>query len=367
MKKASLFRAVNAYKMVLTVAMLGGIVLVSANAVNDMATADEEITTAPSAAYDFSADSPIAEVLFALGESRPLHYTTNSDTAAIRMGRELVEDGRTIGPDGKRTRRQSKHFVCTNCHNTEREDADLKVANPDARLRYTAKNNIPFLQGTTFWGMVNRETWYNDDYLRKYGDLVRSSRDTLVNAIHLCTIECSQGRPFKAWEMDAVMAYLYTLQMKLSDIDMLASHYDKLNEVLNGSDQQAKTDAIGWIKSQYLTKSPATFMYPQSAEHRKNGEGSDPVNGKLVYDNSCKTCHKPGGVTSFVLDDTKMTFKKLERSFGAHTNFSTYQITRKGTYAVPGYHPYMPHYTKERMSDKQLEDLNAYITQEANK
>jgi cytochrome c len=367
MKKRPLFRAVNAYKMLLTVAMLGGIVLVSASAVSDVNDAETETINAPAVAVDFNAESTIAEVLHELGEQRPLHYTDNNDTAAIRMGRELVMNGRTVGPDGKRTRLQSKHFVCTNCHNTDREDADLKVADPDARLRYTAKKNMPFLQGTTFWGMVNRETWYNDDYLRKYGDLVRSSRDTLKNAIHLCTIECSQGRPFKAWEMDAVMAYFYTLQMKLADIGMLRSHYDKLQEVVNGGDQQAKTDAIGWIKSQYMTKSPATFMDPQKAEDRKLGAGSDASNGKLLYDNSCKTCHKPGGVTNFILDDTKMTFKKLERSFTKHSNYSTYQITRKGTYAEPGYHPYMPHYTKERMSDKQLEDLNAYITQEANK
>ena len=32
---------------------------------------------------------------------------------------------------------------------------------------------------------------------------------------------------------------------------------------------------------------------------------------------------------------------------------------------MPGYKPYMPNYTKERLSDKQLEDLMAYIKNNA--
>jgi hypothetical protein len=45
--------------------------------------------------------------------------------------------------------------------------------------------------------------------------------------------------------------------------------------------------------------------------------------------------------------------------------FSVYDITRKGTYSKNGYKPYMPNYTKERMSDRQLENLMEFIRQKS--
>ena len=78
------------------------------------------------------------------------------------------------------------------------------------------------------------------------------------------------------------------------------------------------------------------------------------------------TVTRPVGATNYVLDNSKITFNRLENHLRKQGNQSVYQITRKGTYAIPGYRPYMPHYTKQRMSDQQLEDLIAYINQKAN-
>lgn len=357
---------IKGQKVFVTLALVGGIVLFTANAATTDVERPQPEETTTTVAGSFDKDSRMSDVLLALGDKKPLHYTANRDTSMERMGRELITVGWTTSAEGKKTRRQSKHFVCTNCHNTDREDADLKVSDPDSRLDYAVKNDIPFLQGTTLWGIVNRESWYNDDYLRKYGDLVRSSRDTLKNAIDLCTIECSQGRPFVDWEMEAVMVYLYSIEIKLGDLELTADQYEKLNAIVASGSKKEKDDVISWFKTQYMTKSPATFMYPQDKSSRKGGANGDAANGKLVYDHSCKTCHANDGVTQFILDDRKMTFKMLEQHFNKKTEYSTYQITRKGTYALTGYRPYMPHYTKERMSDKQLEDLNAYIVQQAN-
>ena len=64
----------------------------------------------------------------------------------------------------------SKYYVCTTCHNLEIEDPDLRVSDPETRLTFAKENDLPFLQGSTFKGIVNRESWYNDDYVKKYGD-----------------------------------------------------------------------------------------------------------------------------------------------------------------------------------------------------
>ena len=243
----------------------------------------------------FDETSGVSDALLALGDDKPLHYTPNRDTALTRMGFEIITEGRTKGPDGKMGRRQSKYFTCTHCHNVEREDPDLKISDPDARLGYTSKNGLPFLQGTTLWGIVNRESWYNDDYLLKYGDLVADSRDTLYNAIHLCAVECSQGRPLEDWELEAVMTYLYSIEITLGDLGFTDDQYTELHQIVAGGTDQKKKDAIGWIKQQFMTKSPATFMYPQSVDHRKLGANGDPTNGALVYETSCQHCHSPGG------------------------------------------------------------------------
>lgn len=308
----------------------------------------------------FSEKSSLTEVLMALGDEQPIHYTSESSPELIQQGMEIVTQGRTTAPNGKKSSLQSKYFTCTDCHNVMMEDPDLRKSDPEARLKHAVKNNIPFLSGTTFYGMVNREHWYNDDYQVKYGDLVKPAKDTLVNAIHLCTVECSQGRAFEEWELKAVMAYLYSIEYKLEDLKLTKEDYAKLNTYQSG---EKNKELIKWIKTFYLQYSPATFLDPLSEDKRGYGENGNPENGKLIYEISCMQCHATGRVTNYTLDQNKIDLKHLKSNIKGHNHFSLYNITRKGTYALPGYRPYMPNYTLERLSHQQLEDLAAYINQ----
>ena len=87
--------------------------------------------------------------------------------------------------------------------------------------------------------------------------------------------------------------------------------------------------------------------------------------GKALYELSCLHCHQGGGVSGYVLDRKRLSFKHLRNNITKDSHFSLYQIIRYGTYALPGHRPYMPHYPLERMSNQQVEDLRAYIEQEA--
>ncbi len=306
----------------------------------------------------FSEKSSLTEVLILLGDQKPIHYTNEKSPELIQQGLEIVTLGRTIDPEGNKSSLQSKYFTCVDCHNVMIEDPDLRKSDPDARLEYASKNNIPFLSGTTFYGMVNREHWYNDDYQVKYGDLVKPAKDTLVNAIHLCTVECSQGRAFDEWELKAVMAYLYSIEYKLEDLKLTQEDYDKLNSFKTGEKNE---ELITWIKTFYLQYSPATFLDPLPEDKRGYGVNGNAENGKLIYEISCMQCHAPGRVTNYTLEQDKIDLKHLRRNMKGHNHFSLYNIIRKGTYALPGYRPYMPNYTLERLSHQQLEDLAAYI------
>ena len=302
----------------------------------------------------------VQEVLHELGEPLPKHFIGPTQEE-VKKGEELVNFGRTIGPNGKLTKYISKYYVCTTCHNLEREDPDLRESNPETRLPYVKRKGLPFLQGTTFKGIVNRESWYNDDYVKKYGDeKIEIAHKDLRESIQLCAVECSQGRLMESWEIEAVLAYYWTLEFTLEDLGLNVNDLDKLNTAFKkGNDNRG---LINWLKSFYLQKSPAHF-YDAPPNKHKGYEGltGNPVAGKDLYEMSCLHCHKPGGVSHYILEDSKLDFKHLRKMMTKDSHFSLYQLVAYGTYAIPGHRPYMPHYPLERLSKQQVEDLRAYI------
>ena len=310
-----------------------------------------------------TATSPVAQVLFDAGEEAPSHYLDYADED-VKRGYDLVHDGRTIKPGGGRSKSISKFYSCRSCHNVEREDFDLTSVRPDDRLKYAIEYQIPYLQGSTFWGIVNRETWYNDDYVLKYGDLVRKAEHSLEESIQLCAEVCAQGRRLDSWELNSILAYYWSLQLKVSDLGLSNEEIEELNS-LKASDSNEQL--IAKIKSKYLRKSPATFSEVPEDKSAGYGLKGRPELGKAIYELSCQHCHKPYGVSDVVLDDAKYTFQWLKKNMTDPTKLSIYHIIREGTYSEAGHKEYMPLYTLEKMPHQQLEDLRAYIEQEASK
>jgi len=216
------------------------------------------------------------------------------------------------------------------------------------------------------YGAVNRTSFYNGDYYKKYGGLVDKARNDIREAIQLCAVECAQGRSLKHWEIESVLAYLWTLEMKMEDLNLMDSDFQKIMAAVDKDTN--KEMAITLLKSNYLQGSPATFIPPP--ENRKAGAANltgKPENGKLIYDLSCKHCHEEERYSFFKLDDSQFSLNHLNKHFSKYNRYSTYQVSRWGTSPVAGKKAYMPQYTKERMSVQQLEDLRAYVKQEAGK
>jgi mono/diheme cytochrome c family protein len=304
-------------------------------------------------------NSKVSQLLWALGEAKPNHYFEYTPEQ-VAQGRDLVFEGRTQQFRKGMSRYVSVYYACTYCHNTAQEDPDLRLSNPDTRLPYVQAKGLKLLQGTTFYGIANRESYYNDDYYKKYGDEVRAANHSLENATQLCAIECSQGRKLDDWEVKAILAYYWSIQYTLKDLALTAADYEKINQ--NYTDKSQHTALIKWIKGFYLQKSPATFAdAPYDKSKGYEGLVGNAATGKVIYKISCQTCHKPQGVSDYVLDDDKVTFRQLKSNFAEESPMSLYKISRYGTHAEPGHRPYMPHYTLEKMSNQQLEDLRAYI------
>lgn len=305
-------------------------------------------------------NSPVYEILFHLGEAKPDHYREFYTDEMISDGRDIVFNGKMKGKSFV-----SKYYVCVSCHNTVREDSDLKIVDPESRLQYAAAHNIPYLQSSTFWAMVNRESWYNDDYVKKYGDLVVKANKSLVESMQLCATVCSQGRRLDEIEVNALLAYFRSLELKLSDLDLTEGEKEKIKT--SASDTTDSKNLIRLIKSKYQLKSPATFS--EGPPDKKNGYGLQgrPEMGALVYNLSCKHCHRPNGESDVIFDDSKTTFRWLKKNMYGNSQLSIYQITRYGTYPEAGHPEYMPHFTLEKMSNQQVEDLRAYIELKADK
>ncbi len=311
---------------------------------------------------EWNENTPVSEVLAKFGEASPDHRPAQMGEEWVERGRELIFNGATTGPDGVKTRLQSRYFACTNCHNMTQEDPDLRESDPEKRLSYVSERGLPFLQATTMFGTVNKESWYNGDYYKKYGDLVKPANKSLKEAIQLCATVCSQGRSFNEWEMDAVLAYFWSIGYKLGDLALSAEDYDKLRQAQ--SRRGPNPEMATWLKSFYRSGSPATFLeVPEDKEEGYAGvEKGNPENGRLIYDISCLSCHNQQGPSNYLkLDHGELSLGMLRRKITSKGHLSIYEIVRHGTYADHGHRAYMPHYTAERMSNQQLEDLRAYV------
>ncbi len=306
-------------------------------------------------------DMQVQKVLEELGAVKSPNYPNKVlPGASAEIGENIVKYGNSKGMDGNFTKRQSKHFVCTSCHNVEKESAFLNVEDPQERLEFTAEKGLPFVQGSPLYGIVNRVSFYNGDYKKKYGDLVDKARNDIREAIQLCAVECSQGRALKPWEIESILMYLWNIDLKLKDLNYSQEELDKIESAIyEGRNPQ---EAITIINAKYLDHSPATFVNPPE-NYKKGFEEitGNPENGKLIYDNGCLHCHMKNDYSYYELDNEKMTFKQLKARMKIYDQRSIYHVNRYGTKPMAGKKAYMPHYTLEKMNNQQLEDLRSYI------
>lgn len=307
------------------------------------------------------ADRSVAEVLLEFGESDPSKYADMSISGvSAEAGEKLIKEGIAQNPKGKNTKKQSKHFTCISCHNVVKEDINLAYPEPQSRLEFTNQLGIPYLQGTTLYGAVNRTTFYNGDYDKKYGDLVKPARNDLREAIHLCAVECAQGRELEEWEMESIVAYLWEIDLKMSDLIFSPTEVKAIES--NDLSMVSNKEKIDIIKSKYVSGADAHFVIPPF-DRNKGYEGitPDPQNGKLIYENSCLHCHENQRYSFLHLDNTKMSFKHLDKRVARYHDHSLYQVIRWGVPVKSGRQSYMPQYTEEKMTNQQLEDLRAYV------
>ena len=314
--------------------------------------------------YVINRDTSLITILEQLGvsysEKKP---NLNIEGVSALVGEDIVKYGYSKRKGEKKSRKQSKHFECLACHNIKREDPNLAFLTPEARLTYTAERGMPFLQGTTLYGSVNRDTYYNGDYEKKYGELVQPARKNIREAIQLCATECAQGRRLKDWELESVLAYLWTIDLKVGDLNISDTEIDVIEDAINQKEEIESS--VGLLQKKYSKASEATFIKPPDDRSKGVGLVGNPNMGKLLYKNSCLHCHYQKKYSFLHLDEGQMSLDYLNKKADTYHGHSIYQVARYGTYSKYGKQSYMPRYTEERMSQQQLADLRAYISKES--
>jgi cytochrome c553 len=300
---------------------------------------------------------PIELIVQNISGKKYAHSIAKLDMTKAEMGRQLILNGKA-----KKGKLISIHFKCIDCHNLVKETKEPNDLSPESRLHYAKENNLNFLPASTLWGIYNRKSWYNDDYIKKYGDLIKNAKDSLQNAVQVCAKYCSSGRFLENWEVEAIMHYFKQNELKVKDLSLSA--IDKKNILFwQKLDVDEKKELLNNIESAYTIAFPATFLPTMPRENRKYGEGASAENGKELFKRSCLSCHENKRVTYLNLIPDKLSAKYLLKNLDGYTDKNLYQVIRWGTYQKAGRKQYMPHYTKEKMSDQQIEDLVAYLKQ----
>lgn len=306
----------------------------------------------------------VTDVEHALGEALPNHYLKSFDKELANVGEQLITQGKADYKEhsGKII---SSYFNCTDCHNLVKETEELTNLDPQDRLDYVVKNDLPFTAGSTFFGIYNRSKFYNDDYYKKYGDLVNNAKDTLANAVQLCAEYCASGRKLENWELKAIMHYFKREELRIKDLGLNEQELALIQTAL--SDEINQQEALTLLQTSYVDRYHATFTGAMPENERAYGANGDPDNGEKIYRSACMYCHENSRVTYLNLNDDVLSGKYLWKHRKGYDDLSIYQVVRWGTYPIIGRKQYMPLYPKEKMSDKQLEDLMAYIKKLAKK
>ena len=267
---------------------------------------------------------------------------------------DLISKGELIIRRGyvkKRKNKISTFFVCTDCHNEDRDFANFKYNNPEKDAEYCKTNKKMYLPAGSFYGMINQSSYYNNDYIKKYGKLVEKAKHSLAESVQLCAKECSQGRYLNTEELNSVMAYLINKQVKLKDV------FENEKEYNNYQNNSNKKEILASKVNQYRSH----FYGNTDLNEIKLLKGNS-SNGEWLYQKSCLTCHKNERVSFYGLDSDRLSKKDLIKKLNNSQN-ELLTIIRYGTTPIPGRKAYMPAYMNEKLSQQQVADLIAYLNE----
>lgn len=296
-------------------------------------------------------ETSLYKVLVSLGMEAANYELPNVNQKMIEQGRKIVVDG-VLPREG--SPRQSEFFKCIDCHSVTKESENLMDSSPEVKQEYASTHNTTWAPGSTLKGLVNRSSYYNDEYREKYGSLLSDLEDgDLKGAIQICATACSQGTELNSEEMDAVLAYLWSLELNLGDLDLNKQDYLDLNNP--DKTENDKEKLIQHLKTKFPQKERAHFVsYRKSYKKVKRAKGNI-QSGEQVWKHSCLNCHGADHMDDY---GNKFSAKSLQ---DMPAKILTRMIRKGSDQLSEDKWLYMPAYSKEKITDQQIKDLYEYI------
>ncbi len=325
-------------------------------------------------------DVGIDELLGLAGRQKHAQYLAQLNVAGktftwqqyVAWGNELYHAGKVAhSPTGKPSEPLSKFYQCTQCHNNVREDVVLTQQDPEARLLMMDRpapasplSKVPLWMapGSTMWGVVNRESFYNDSYEAYHGLTVQDGKEmnpkSLNDATQICGKYCSVGRFMEPWELAALITYFWEIEVKLKDLELPSTLEGMILATLRKPDQASPAEVAKMrdlLRRLYLRRAGDVATHPPKEPGAevvgpypdKLSFQGDKVPGEKIYKAACVMCHGPG---------------KPNESHGADLVSDLkyfHQILAVGTEQSD--QPYMPRFTMQRLTRQQIADLQAYL------
>lgn len=315
----------------------------------------------PQPPFEITNATPLWQVMTRLGKINPHTPKDPNNKSLVAIGESLVQNGWAYY-EGSKSSKLSPKFTCASCHISKPEHTNLHNTDPEERLRYAETNDIPFLPGPSFYGMVNRIMFFNDDLLKSFvannSDLLKAAHFNLRDAVDACNQVFAHGRKMKDWEKEAILMYLWTMELKMGDLKMPSKELDMVKTAVETNRSNAK--AVNTMRNYYLEVYPAHLEGPADPVERRmiSPVVSNFAKGRNLYEHSCLHCHEGKRYSNMNLDYKQKTFKKLRDNFESQ-NLSIYEAHR---YVNAGKSKKVqPIFTAERMNNTQLQDLRYFI------
>lgn len=285
--------------------------------------------------------TPVREVLLGLGKE-PNHLPPAAPTEEqIEAGKALTAKGQAELLGGKKL---SAYFYCLDCHGSS----------PDQRL-----------PASPFAGLVNREIFFNGAAADRYGASSKAQTN-LEEAIQFCSVEIARGRELENAEMDAVLAYLWSLELKISNLAYSGADLAELKRRSINPDE--RTAIAAELRDRFPVASTVTKgeLPADPAEGYVIESAADPERGARIWSGTCLHCHGAEGASEHFFGDKVSTWKSLSEKFAIEGEDSLYHRLRNGTFDQETTAAHMPMFPIERLSDAEIEDLRAYIESHIN-
>ncbi|MDF1658320.1 MAG: cytochrome c [Verrucomicrobiales bacterium] len=297
----------------------------------------------------------LQELLAGLGVNLPTQPPDSIADGQVDDGRALVFQGRL--PD-REDQKLSAYFYCADCHSTERETHNLAEYNdPLAKLAYAIEKDIVMLPAPSLAGIVNREGYFQSESAERFG-AEKAVLNDLPAAIQFCSTTIARGRELDETELEAILAYLWSLEWRIGDLGFRGADLAELKRrALNPDEHRLIAEEL---KALYplFTQSTVGVIPEDSFAGFDRKTDPDLESGAAVWLRSCIHCHGAGGASEHYFGDKPSTWRALQNAFREGL---LYEHLRQGTFSKESRTAHMPSFSREKLSDAQVENLRAYI------